>query len=639
MTLTRRKPLTVGLLTAMCIALLAPLRPAAAADKVSTALDAVPDDASLVIIVPNMASLNKKLADLQKTLGIPVPQLADALGSLKSEIGIDKGVNDSGGFIFILHDLSKFKEGPEAAERYYSENEPISMAFAVSDYAAFVGNFEGDAGKDVTELKMSNSPEPGYARKAGNFAVISPNKKLIDGYKAGGSGKWLKAAGSLGKSALDRNDISVIANVENMRDWLKPLVADGFKEARKEMEREMKAAGDDPMAKQVAPMAAMVFDLMAKGADAVLSDADMAIGGADISDAGFGFTYTFQFKPGSESAAYFKGGGEAAPLMKLLPKRNWLMVTAMNYKGMDLDKIQGAVTDALKDKDGGWMVDLVKATVPLMTETNSQAQAMYLPSVPGMGIMGAIGMGGGSPFPTLSVADVKDPAKYVKATQNMLDKLAAIKIEMPPHVDPTGTEKPTPPAGFETSWSPAAIDVEGATVHQFSVGMKLPPNLTRQMAANPAMAGVVGMAMQPQRGYMATSGKYVVATQSLDAELLTEGVKGLSGGKGLGGDKMIENARKQLPKNADMEMYFNLKGLAELLAVDAGMFLGMKLVVPADMQAMSFGAKMDDGAMIGRAFLPMDNVIFVKDTAMAIQAAMAGGGPGGPGGGGPPPGF
>src|ERR1051325_6350845 len=85
---------------ALAIAVLAAGSPLRAAEP--DVLKLVPDQAQLVVVIPNLADLSDKLGKVATALNVPMPELQQPLQQLKGMLGIQKGLNDQGSFAFAM---------------------------------------------------------------------------------------------------------------------------------------------------------------------------------------------------------------------------------------------------------------------------------------------------------------------------------------------------------------------------------------------------------------------------------------------------------------------------------------------------------------------------------------------------------
>ena len=127
--------------------------PLQAADKLDAVLNAVPKDAQIVVVVPDIASLSKKVTAFGKALGLgDLPGLNDPLAMMKAQMQIEKGFNDSGSIVMAV---TKLEDSIESGD------EPDFVLFMpVSNYSDFVANFKGEQKDGLTHLSM---PEIGRA--------------------------------------------------------------------------------------------------------------------------------------------------------------------------------------------------------------------------------------------------------------------------------------------------------------------------------------------------------------------------------------------------------------------------------------------------------------------------------------------
>jgi hypothetical protein len=182
-----------------------------------------------------------------------------------------------------------------------------------------------------------------------------------------------------------------------------------------------------------------------------------------------------------------------------------------------------------------------------------------------------------------------------------------------------------------SSYTDNAMQIEGVQIDQYSYALTMPPAMMQQMGPA-AMFGATGAS-----GYVARKDNMVVLTTSLDAQMITKGIKTLGAGNGLGSAGAIANMRAAaVPPNAFLEFYLSPAGIATM-ASNFGIQVPQ---LPADIAPLVHGLARQDNALVGRTYVTFDTVRAVKVAVEDFQAAMmqnqgAPGGPGGPGG--PPP--
>lgn len=566
-------------------------------------LDQAPADAQVVIVVPNMKQLSDKLANLQRQLQIPVPEMADLLAEFKRESGMEQGLKDDGAAMIVLGDL-----GPMIREEVGEP--PGVVLMEVSDYGQFVGNFGGKADDAVTALQMPGG-EPGFARPLGSFAVFGPDRAIVEAYAAGkAANRMAELAGKFGQTYLGQSDAFVYVDLQALAPALRPKI----QQAMDQVKQMARGEGGE----QAAMMMGLV-NLYGSALDTILEDGQALTFGVDFSDGGIGLTKTIQARPGSTMASYFPGPGAqggAASMLKALPNQPYLFATAMDTRAIDLAKILTRFQAAVGD-GGGWIARLYGDMGPMMKLTEGYAQAWYAPTQ-----MAAMGPG---LMNVVSVYDTTDGPAYAAATKKYFENLNGVNVAMGPDMGQMS---------FATSYTPAATKVEGVDVDQYNMAMTLPPELMAEMG--PAAGVLMMMGGLNYQGYLATRGDKVIMTTGLDQPTLAAALKSVDAPGGLGDDPGIKQARDQaLPQPLAMEVHFSPSGFLATANTFMQMFGQQALPAGDGLPPISMGLGVQDSGVAGRFYLPIASLKGIIEAAEAAQRNM--GGMQQDQGGGPPP--
>ncbi len=198
--MTRSRPFTH---LTLLIALLVPPTLAAA-----QALQHLPEKPMLLFKVNNPRAVSTALAEFFARLGIDQlePGLRDPLALLKRRLNLHNGIDEGGELVIAMYD------------EVMAGTQPRFLALIpVSDYRAFLGNFPqgGKAGNlDTVEF-------PGamiYAASRGRYAVLTPNRELMD-EKTGG----LELAAPLAK-VLQERDAAIYVNTRVLAEKFLPHI-------------------------------------------------------------------------------------------------------------------------------------------------------------------------------------------------------------------------------------------------------------------------------------------------------------------------------------------------------------------------------------------------------------------------------
>lgn len=592
------------------VVMLTSLAGQARAQQLPDVLDQAAADSEIIFVVPNLAATSKKITQFVEALGFKdIQELANPLATLKKEIGIDKGLDENGAMVITISGIvNAVQQGQEPA---------MAVLVPVSDYKAFVGNFQGKEENGLTVLTMPHG-DSGFAKKVGNYCLMGPTAEVIANYKGGGAKAALaKSAGMLGVKQLASNDISIYINMKALGAQLRPMLKEVYDEAKRELGN---FDGGGPEAKMM-DLAKGVIGVYFDTIDAMLRDGDAVVFGADMSTKGVGFTMNAQFREGSPLAKMFPGGmGDAASMMAKLPNNPYLMAMAFDMNGIDF---QGMLDEFSKRfPQDNWLADIIKTATPTIPLTKKMASVYYAPA-------NAASLVGG--MSSVSVIETTNGAAYGKATKDYFAGMSKIKMDLG-EVDGTKLNFGFTTTFKENALSPEAAANVGAKVDEYVVKLDMPKELMEQIGD----AGNMVNMMLRQTGYIATVDKTVMMTTTVDTNLLKVGVEAMKQNNGLGATNLIKQVRENgLPANANYEAYINVGSLAALFnqfSALAQMFQAdipeiPQIEVPNNLPPLAMGGQVEAGGMSARFYVPMPVINWVKDIAMKFQAGEDGAAP------------
>ncbi|MCE9591333.1 MAG: DUF3352 domain-containing protein [Planctomycetes bacterium] len=574
--------------------------PAGVPASVTTALDQSAADTAVVILVPSMSGLSKKIAAANEGAGLNIPDMADALTTFKNKTGLSAGVREDGAFAVLLSNLPLGQAG--------APHEPtVHMLVPVTDYKVFVDAGGGDAAKPVTQVKMGQG-QPAFARKLGNFALLSDTEANVTNYQAAAAGKAMAAAtGKLGGHYLAGNDIVVIVNL--------PLIADQLRSEIKKDLAHANAANAGGVEK--------IAGLYGEAIDAFLRDTTSLTMGLELKDTGIGFSYTAQFKPDSACAKAFATGASAAGKLDLLPSQPYMLAMAVNPQGIDIAGMVEKLVAAIPENEAGAIRKLVAGYLPLVQQTKSVASAYYVPSPGAQGMSGFLN--------AVSVVQADDAPGYAQKCKEYITSLNGLKLSVP---KPAAPGENAPPAGdndvsFSTQINANALQIDGVAVDQYQFQTNLPPAIMQEMG--PAAPMMMALGATGQSGYIAPVNGHVLMTNTLDAQMVRKTIASVRGGKGLGTDKGMAATRGELPPNASAEMYINVSTIMNTAMGIAAQMAGPG-APPAQQQAelppIAAGLGVDGSGVAARMFLPMPVIKLAVEKAGPMIGMMLMGGMG-----------
>jgi hypothetical protein len=586
------------------------------------ALAKAPQDAQFVLIVPSMTEFSGKLSMLNQTLGLDQPELTDALGAFKAEVGIGDAMNDAGSALLVIQDLATAIETGDEPD--------ILMLMPVTDYPAFISSFQAEdaapAGEGVTQITMPDG-QSGFARESGGYAVMGNTEQAVTNYApSGDTGVIGGRIGELGLDYLGACDAAIYLDLEALAPVLTPKIDEAIAEMMANFDQMSEMGMMDPSGLDMMRAAMTMYATAGK---TILESSEGFVVALDITEHGIAFTDAVQFKPDSKVMQYLPGGGgNTASVLSRLPRGSYIAAMAFDAEAIACTDLFEAGLAAMPE--GNAQIDVYRKALPLMKQIQQYAGVFYTPDPAAL-------MGGTGALNVLQTYKVKDSATYMQQTKAYITEMNGVSIPMAVPVADGGQPQVMT---YTTSYLDNALQLDGVQVDQYSMQVQMPQEMMMQMG--PA-AGFMQM-FTNFTGYAAESDGYYLATTTLDQQLMA---KGLATGKtndGMGADDTLAVVReKAVPEGAVGEIYLSLGGITETVGPMAMMFGLPAIEAPQDLPPVALGIGLKGNSTAARFYVPNETTKFVIDTVKDVQAQMMGGpnGPGNqqPGQGAPPPPF
>lgn len=608
---------------AVVVASMGALTKPAAAQDVQAALGRAPQSAEAVLIVPNLASLNEQIAQLKTNLGLPMPELDDALGAFKQSMGMVNGVNDDGSLIIAVPDLAK-----AIAE----DTEPqFVMLMPVADYGAFVGNLAagdaapGAAAEGVAAISLPDG-QPGFVRELDGYAVLGESRELVEGFQPGDNAQAIiQSVGQLGQRYLGDADMLFYVDLARLAPTLVPMIDEAMGQQAADVEGQIAAGLIDPA---IAGNAQAILQAYADAGKALLENGTGLLVTLDLTDQGVALTQAMGYKPGSSLAEFF-GEGRAQPQgLSQLPEQPFIFAAAVDMDALDIASLYRGFIESLPQGQQNPLAQNVEQWMPLIEQVNYCSSVFYAPT--------EMAMMSGSILNTVSVVDVDDPEAYLRAFKAYIQAMDGMKIPAGPNplAGPGAEGAPAElTISYTSNFTENVLQLQGVQVDQYQLTTNLPPEMMQQMG--PA-AGFMTM-FTNYSGYIAVKDGKVLITTTPDPQLVTKGFQTIEQGGGIGAAGAISRIRDDaLPPNASAEAYISVGGIAQAANLFLGMFGMPPIQVPADLPPIAAGLGAQDNSAAYRVYVPLETIKFVVDTAQTLQNQMAAPGQA-PNRGGPPP--
>ncbi|HET6247905.1 MAG TPA: hypothetical protein VFE47_09425 [Tepidisphaeraceae bacterium] len=566
-------------------------------------LDQVPADALAVFKVKDLEKTSGKIAKLAKDFGLDElsPEMKDPLGSLLDKAKMTKGIDKSGDGALVIY-------APD--EKAGGDPEPIAL-IPVSDYDAFVGNFEkadkNDGGEGLTAVKDPDDGKTLYVGHRGKYAILSDKKD------------HLKSKGGIHLSALaakeaDAKDAVFFFNMDVVREKALPQIKDHRKEMMAEMDKTL--AGEETI-KPFAPVIETIVNKMVDTAQDFLTDADSVVFSLNISDTGINSAALVDFKPDSKLAktvAALKAGN--SPLLAGLPEGKYFLIAGGSFDSKAIGGIAAEWLDpvikGLKDTNtdsGKKIASGVDAFKTVMSSSNHSAVGLVMPTKP---------VGQDSLIQEVSVI-YGDARAITSGEKKMLTDMSDLMALLPENkaaktsivigdqktVD--GVELTTYTNKFEFD----KTDPQGLAVDQY-MKMIYGPN---------GNSGAFG----------AVNDKTFIMTQGVDDELLKEVISSAKAEKDVLSDSAyIKSVSSQLPANPSAVYYIALDNIVKTaLRYAQGFGLPIKVKLPDNLPPIGIAIATEEGSVRVESVIPTETVKAFISAGLQTYSDMQQGGKGG----------
>ena len=561
--------------------------------------------AQAAIVIPSLTRMNQRIADLREALNLPVPEMDDALGAFKRDAGIENGLNHNGAMAIVLEDLDR-----AIGEK---DTRPTALILLpVSDYAAFVGNFDGTADEAVTEVTMPR--HTGFARQLGDYALLGEKRDAVANYQPTRNVEQVRAKlGDFGKRYLAEAEAALYVDIEKLR----PALAPKLDESRQQMMRQMGAQGG-PNAEAGRAM----VDLYIDGMRAVLDSASAAVIALDLADDGVALSKAFRYEADSPLAEVFPGNAtQTEQAMARLPQQTFLFAMGMDTRAFAAGTLVENVLNALPEDVDNPMLALYAQALPLVEQVNATAGAYYAPT--------RQTMMGGNMISAVNIYRVDDTKQYLRETKAYLENINGLSAPVGGNANNNRNNNAPGGGGAQgqitvsAGYTENALNIDGVQVDQYRFNMNYPPQMQQQMAQMGPLASMFGM--QGYNGYAAATGDYVILTTRTDAQLVRNAIDTINSGEGIGTDTGINDVRAMLPPDPALEMYLSVRGLAQTANLYLPMFGMPEIDTPADIPPIGMGVSVQDNSLAGRLYVPHRAVRFMVDTGKSISQQLGGG--------------
>jgi len=566
----------------------------------------LPGDSLVVVKVSNLKETSDKIAKFTSKLGINmfVPQLANPLEALKTNLNIKGGINDAGELAFV------FKKPAEGA----TPDQSMFILVPVSDYAAFVGGLENAKTEgEITSITPEGGKET-YVASWGDYAVLSPDKAIVEAKPSD-----LLVLDGKAKENFAGSDAVIYSNLKELESVLGADLAKQKDKAKEQFLAELK---DQPnFQPELEPLMSAAFDQGYGAVEAFVRDGKASTISLNFVEAGVTAKLVTEFKDGSYLKTAFSGlKNTDAPLTAGLPAGNYVAFGGMFNSSAGLQKIiddfAGPIL-AEVPKDEKYAI--VAKAEAVIKEFNAATKRVGFGALTPTGQIGKeslvqfVGFNEGDP-----VGLAKVSAEII-SLQNEIQQLAS------------GAEG----LKYKSEVTKAGKTVAGVAFDEVATTFEADPN--DPFAAQQLQAVEMMYGPGPLKQYTGISGDKAITFMGVSDETaaaLVESAK--ANATTIASLPQVKVTSSNIAKSRFMEYYIGLDQIVTAGASAAGQ-MGMPVQfppLPNDLEPIGITVGADQGALQVDGFVSTRLLQTLISAGMQVMGQMQGGGGGGGGPGG-----
>ncbi len=555
-------------------------------------LNYVPAKAPFVFKVNNLKGASDKIAAMATKWGISAmsPALSNPLASLKQQANITNGLNESGDLAFVVTQITDDKKEP-----------PMLILAPVSDYKAFVGNFQGAKTEgELTEVQFPNNPQPSYIAHWGEYAAISNDKATLAAKPANG----LKTDGPAAKE-LGSKDAVVLINMAAVREKVVPELQQNREKIITEMTDRLSAK---PESQKYIPVATAVANRAMDVAESFLNNCDAVTWGLSFSADGMGSTILTQFKPEStwaQNIGQIQQDDQA--LVKGLPISKYLVyggsVCSPKLVGKLIDDVAGPLKDELtKLGDQGRTVQqFIDALKTNLTHTQSTSFGLLAPANPAQGSL---------------LQGVNVQRGDAKEIMQSTGALAKAQSELMHQTQAESAKRVTV--------APGAKAVAGVQFDAVRTDLSGQANTPKEAQAQQFLNFIYGSTIVEQY-FGVVNDSHLLRVSGLDDAMIAKAIGAAKADEShLTQAKAVQAVQKHLPGKRFFAMYIPLDNVISTAAEVAKQRAGMQvnLQVQPDLQPIGIAGSTDANALRFDGYIPAELVQNLISSGMQAMGQM-----------------
>jgi hypothetical protein len=549
---------------------------AAASAVQAQVLDLVPANAPFVFKVNNLKGASDKIAAMATKWGISAmsPMLSNPLASLKQQANITNGLKESGDMAFVITSFSEDKEPP------------MLILAPVSDYKAFLGNFQGAKTEgDLTEVQFPNNPQPSYVAHWGDYAAISNDKATLGAKPAG-----IKTDGPAAKELSDKDAVLFI-NMAAVRAKVVPELQQNRQKILNDMTDHLSAK---PESQKYIPLATALANRAMDVAESFLDNCDAVTWGLSFSADGMGSTLLTQFKPQSQWAENLGQMQQSdKPLVQGLPISKYLvyggMIGSPELGGKLIDDLVGPLKGELAKlgEQGKIAQQFIDALEKNIKNTKGSSFGFLAPANPAQGSL---------------LQGVSVTRGNAKAIVESATTMAKAQNEMAQQTKPDSAKRVTVATD--------AKSVAGVHFDAVRTDMSGQADSPQEAQAQQFLNFVYGSTTVEQY-FGVVNDDHVLSVSGLDDATIAKAIEAAKAGEShLTAAKQVQAVESKLPNKRFFAFYIPLDNVlttgAEVARDRAGMQVNLQ--VPADLQPIGITGSTDGNALRFDGYMPAELV-------------------------------
>lgn len=548
------------------------------------ALDRVPTGAAAFVGIENLREFQTEALGLATALNM---QQAIQPLQLAGMMLNTQGLNRDGSAAIA------FMAGPDGQLDFEAEMPPMVLVLPVSDFAAFVGQFGGQAGQGVLPLNLMNN-EVFIKDLEGDYAAMSPSRALLDGF-AGNSGNLAgikSRLGNVGNRVADDSDMFFAIDVQQISGQL-TQAAEGFKQ---QMDMMAMMMGDQAQGMDQMGSAAVDF------AEMFVRDGSVAIMGLALDGDGVGMDFAAQFKQGTELANMFDAEGSARSLLNHVPGNDFLFAFAIDSSSAKVKQLFGELAEFGAAMNQGMGMGMGPMDLSKMVQSQD-GMAFVMGNPPAI-------MMGGLFANTVQFTKTSNPAESLAQAKTMMAEMNGMAQQG---------------MTFNTRYTDNVSTVEGVKVDGWSMTMQFDQSDPAAQQAQMGVMMIFGPAGGPS-GYYAAVDNGLITTFVQSQPLMTTAINAARNGNGLGKSAEITSVSEHLGSGNIVEGYIGVRSIAQQLQGVMAMMGGggPQMNIPADLKPLGMAASMSDGGAHTRIFVPQGVIKMAAELAAQANQGMGG---------------